>query len=324
MAKQSPKTRTNKNVKKKSSTSTTKRAASVAAAKKPAKKTASTSKTASASANRRGLSRVFRKPTLSRRAAGSALSVGKLTNWNRALALLYVLEGAAILALSTAKSLPVFASYQASDTLASRAGELARVPALEHLMDVNVPYLLAGICFVFALAHLLAGTFYRRRYENDLATNTNRLRWTSYAVGLGGVMLVVALLCGVHDVVTLGLVVVLTLLTSIIGASAELPSAVRARGTLYTVGFIAFITAWVVLAAYLINAGLYNGDIPNFVYWLFVSTLALSFVLTSTLRAQQAGVGNVANYLVAERRYMVVAFLLVTAVVWQVYAGMLQ
>ena len=137
-------------------------------------------------------------------------------------------------------------------------------------------------------------------------------------------MVLLALLVGVRDIVTLGLIVVLTLLASLIGAAVESSAAVLAKGPLYSVGFVAYITTWVVLAAYLINAGLYNGDIPNFVYWLFVSALALTFVLTATLRAQQTGVGSLANYPVAERRYAVVAFILVTAVVWQVYAGMLQ
>jgi hypothetical protein len=304
MAKQTTKTTAKKN--------TTKKAAPAkSAAKKPA---------SAAAANRtKGVSKLFSRNTPRRNTSGD-LTPATLLGWNKILALLYLVQGGLILLLSTTQHIPVFANYLAADPLATGT-KLAGVTAVEHLFDVNVAYLVAAICFVFAVAHALAGTVLKKRYQNALSAAGSSWRWGTYAVGFGGVMVLIALLCGVRDIASLILVFGLTLTASVAAGVAE---RVGTRGAVQTVGFLAYGLAWLALAVYLVNAAIYNGNVSGFVYWLFVSTLVLTFMLALTLRVQQLGRGQWANYLFAERRYLLLSFITVTAVVWQVFVGLLQ
>jgi hypothetical protein len=292
----------------------------VAASKKSAKK-----KTLASAVRSKRLSMPFK----SRRAENTrsdvdSVSLNRLNKW---LAFLYLIEGGLILLLSKTVLVSITATYLAKDALQSQAnGSSVLAPASQGLFDVNPAYLLAGTLFVLAIAHAAAALWYRGRYETGLQSSASGLRWVAGALGLGGALTVVALVCGVRDIVTLALFILLIVGSSVLGYILDLLSGDRQRlnALVYRLYALAFFVVWAVLGAYLLFSGIYDGNVPTYVYYLFASTVILSFVLTSYVRMQQVASGKWANYNYVERMVYLVSFVLVSAIAWQVYAGLLS
>lgn len=259
-------------------------------------------------------------------AATKQVTAASLRTWHKWLALLFAAQGVAILIISATQLIPVVANYLAIDTLASKGGETVRVPAVQHLFDANVAYLVAGICFVFALSSLLAVTLYRAVYEQGLQKGVNRFRWTTLSLGLGASVVLLGLLVGVQDIASLLLLFALVIVVHMSAFGLELLGSnnQQLRSAVSVAGTLAWLAVWVVLALYFVGAGLYDGSIPTYVYWLGASLLVLSSVLVSLFRKQQAGSGKWADYLRTERTFLAVNFVLITALTWQVFIGTLQ
>lgn len=318
--------------KKTSKTNTSKTKKPTAAAKKATKPVVKTvkvtkeSKATVAKAPKKKASALFRRASNKSARTGSKLSAALMVSWQKWLAFLFAAQGVAILLLSDTALISVNGNYLAKDALASQGGEAVHVTALSRLFDVDVAYLLAGICFVFALASLLLATVYRASYEQALERGVNRFRWVTFSFGLGGLVLLLGLLAGVRDVAGLLALFVLTATVSMVGLGLELLSATQAqaRSVVSGIGTIAWLTLWAVLALYFVYAGVFEGNVPNYVYYVATTMLVLSVALTSVLRKQQLGAGKWAEYVRAERAYTAISFVLVSAVTWQVFVGILQ
>lgn len=326
MATQSPKRRSTKTTKKTTaakatSKKTVKRSAvPKTTAKKPGAAAAATK------APRQSLFKSFR----SRRAAKANAKPARtakavsLHAWNKWLTLLFVVQGLVILLLSKSDvAVSVFGHYLAQDSFASQSHDVVRVTAMQHLFDVNVAYWLAGISFIFALGHLLGATALRKRYDTQITAGASKLRWITYIFGYGALTVLFALLAGVSDVTALALLVVLTIVYSVLALGAEQAGRVRsgfARGVALT----SFLVVWAVLAYYLLNALLYDGSIPTYVYALLGVSFLLSLQLGRIFASQQKAVGKWANYVYAERAYMIWTVVLVVAATWQIFVGTLE
>jgi|GEM_PF-2045451 len=313
----------------KTNTSKSKKTSSVKKTTKSTKTTKSPKTSQSAVATKRlsvkTLTR-FRRNGAKPKKSTKQLTAAALVTWQKWLALLFAAQGVVVLLLSTTKLIPVTGNYLAEDPLASQGGEVVRVPAVSQLFDVEVAYLVAGVCFVFALAALLSVTLYRAAYEQALARKANRFRWTTFSFGLGGLMMLVGLLAGIQSVTGLLMLFALTVIVCMAGLGLELVGLAQpqVRSVLSGIGTIAWLGLWAVIALYFVYAGVYEGSIPNYLYLVAATALVLSVALVSVLRRQQLGVGALADYMRAERAYLLISFILVSAVVWQVYLGALQ
>ena len=67
-----------------------------------------------------------------------------------------------------------------------------------------------------------------------------------------------------------------------------------------------------------------SGNVPNFVYAIFIVYLILfmSFAVNQVL--QYKGVGKWRDYLFGEREYIVLSFIAKTVLVWLVFAGLFK
>jgi hypothetical protein len=318
---------------KKRATKTTKKparkAVSARATKKPATKKTASKKPAIKSADVTGGRRVSLLSLRTRRSrtiGADVIDADSLRRWNKWLAVLYALQGIAIAVLSKSVFVAITALFLAKDSLLSKAdGSTVLSPASQHLFDVNPAYILAGTLGILAVLHAAAALWYRDRYETGLQTKVSGFRWLASTFALSGALGVVALICGVRDIVSLAIIVTLVVLGSTAGYALELLNRNKQQlSTLvYRVYAILFFAAWAIIAAYLLFGGIYDGNIPTYVYYLFVSTVLLSFVLTSIVRLFNAGKGNWANYHYGERAFLVTTFVLVSVIAWQVYAGLL-
>lgn len=299
-------------------TAKTKAVAKKAPAKKVAAKKADA--TAPVKAKRFGFSRT-----------ASSTKVTKIPSysWNAWLALLYAVQGAAILVFSkTAEVVPITLSYLANDALLSKSANEAVVsPAVQNVLDLDLSYAVAGLLFVLATVHAIAA-LRRASYQAAVATAASPFRWVLSFLALGGSFVLVGITLGVRDVVSLLALAGFVLVSSAVALLAEElardKSGAIHKTFLYRIHFGAYFAPVLGLGTYLAASSLYDGTLPVYVNYLFASAVILSFVLTTILRLQLAAEKKWAQYVYAEKAYLIAAFVLVSATAWQIFASVLK
>lgn len=258
--------------------------------------------------------------------------VSKITNaslhtWNKWLAIAHAVQGIAILLLSTTKTFPLTTNYLTVDDLASEAaGNPVLALATRTLADVNIAYLIAAFFFISAIAHTAAAWWCRRFYENDLQRGVNRIRWFEYAASASLMLVAIGMLTGVADLSTLLMIFMLSAVMNLLGLAMEVYNVGKSQPNwlAYIIGCIAGIVPWIALVIYLGGAGLYGGDIPTFVYWIYVSLFLLFNCFAINMWLQYKKKGEWADYLYGERMYMILSLIAKTALAWQVFFGSLR
>lgn len=305
---------------KKSTAKTTTKTASKS--KKPAKKPAKVAASKNASqAVKATSSKTSSKPQAKK------ITFDSLNKWNLALALLHFIQGVAVLILSRADSLPVTTSYLTLDTLASKAGSPVLVAASRNLFDINIAYLVAAFFFISAIAHLVVATVYRPTYEKNLKEGINKARWVEYSFSASIMMIAIAMLSGVYDLSSLLMILALGFIMNMLGLAMEIYNhkAKQTNWLAYGIGCVAGLAPWVVVAIYALGATAYGGgQIPSFVYWIYLSMFVLFSSFAANMYLQYRKVGKWADYLYGERVYMILSLVAKTLLAWQVFFGALR
>jgi hypothetical protein len=253
----------------------------------------------------------------------------KLRLYNLIAAFLYLVQGILVLALSDpVKGIkPITSNFLAEDKLASNAaGHQVLVSASHHLFDLNIAYIVAAFFFISALAHLIIATLKRRTYEKDLNNGVNRSRWIEYSLSASIMMVGIALLTGVLDIASLIMIFAFTAIMSLLGMVMELRNqeAKTVDWANYTIGVISGSIPWLVLLLYIWNAHVYGSGVPGFVYWIYGSLLLLFAAFAINMYLQYKKLGHWSTYLYGERAYLILSFVAISALGWQVFAGTLR
>ncbi len=260
--------------------------------------------------------------------ASKNITKGSLRKWNLALAVVHALQGAAVLFLSTAKTFPVTASYTTVDPIGSEiAGHTMLSTAIRNLFDVNLAYVIAAFFFMSALAHLVVATVGRRKYNYELDHGMNRFRWFEYAASASTMLVAIAMLVGITDVATLGMIFALSAGMNLLGLVMESHNQRdgKVNWQSFNVGTFLGLAAWAVVAWTLVASNVYgSGKIPTFVYWIFGSIFVMFSSFAVNMYLQYKNKGQWKNYLYGERMYMVLSLVAKTALAWQVFAGALR
>lgn len=257
----------------------------------------------------------------------SKISFSSLNKWNFAMAALHFVQGVAILLLSRSSTLPVTTDYLTLDSLASKTGQPVLVEASRHLFDINLAYLMVAFFFVSAIAHLLIATVYRPTYEANLKLGINRARWIEYSLSASIMMVAIALLSGVYDLSSLLMIFALDVVMNLCGLVMEAHNQTTKKTSWlsYVVGCIAGIVPWIVFVIYVYGARVFgDGQIPSFVYWIYLSMFIFFSSFAVNMFLQYRGVGKWKDYLYGERVYMILSLVAKSALAWQVFFGSLR
>lgn len=251
-----------------------------------------------------------------------------LYKWNITLTLVYAVQGVAILVLSQDTTYPIAINYLTTDTLATQAaGKLVLAPAMRHLFDVRIAWLVAALFFVLAIVHLLAGLTLRKRYDVYIKNATNPLRWVSYGV-VSSIMLVIAgLSVGAYDVASLTMVVGLGLLSGLAYFAMERYN--KSAKTINWLGYIAACLAGAVavkaVGTYLWGTKIYgSGNLDRLVYGIVASLVAFIALFAVNTYLSYRRRGRWADYTYGERAFMVIGLIASTALAWQVFFDVLR
>jgi len=257
----------------------------------------------------------------------SKISFDSLFKWNAGLAIIYALQGAIILIISTSRAFPITTSFLTLNPIESQS---SRNPVLSaatrHLFDINIVYLMAVFLFISAIAYGLIATVYRNKYEAGLKKGINHFRWIEYGFSASIMLVSIGLISGISDLSTLILIFALTLIMGLLGLATEVYKLTKNTNWLsYAIGCIAGLVPWIIFAVYLIGTNVYgSGHVPAFVYWIYFSLLILfvSFALNSYL--QYTKKAKWSSYLYGERVYMILSLIAKTALAWQIFGGILR
>lgn len=248
----------------------------------------------------------------------------KLYRWNKWLAIIHAFQALAILVVSDERLFPVTTSYLTPNPLFENQGLTV---GTHQLFDINAAWLIATFFLISAAAHTAMATFYRRRYESDLAKGINRLRWIEYAVSASTMMVAIGFLSGIYDLSAAIMLFVLTAVMNMAGLAMEIYNEGKARVNwlAYVIGCIAGVTPWIAFAVYAIGASLYgDGQVPAFVYWIYGSMFVCFSSFAVNMLMQYRRNGRWADYIFGEQVYMILSLVAKTVLAWQVFAGLLR
>lgn len=292
-----------------------------------ASKTSSTkAKTVSAKATKTKKSQEVQSATPS--SPKSRFSMAYLRKFNILASIFLAIEGIVVLVLSKQVTWPVTTNYLTVDELATKSnGSPVLVTATKPLFDLNLGYIVAAFLLLSSLALAIVATVYRKRYEADLAKGINRARWFEYSVTASLMMVGIGLLSGITDLSSLIMIFALIAVMNLCGLVMEVVNQGRKQPNWlsYIVGCIAGIIPWVVFVIYVWGATVYGGgDVPSFVYWIYLSIFLFFNCFAIVMYKQYKGKGKWADYLYGERAYIILSVVAKSALAWQVFAGTLR
>jgi hypothetical protein len=250
-----------------------------------------------------------------------------LFRWNAILAVLHLVQGAAILALSFAKSpvvtSPVVSTYLRFDTATSHL-----VTAQRHIWDLPIGPAVALFFLLSAIAHFAMALPARGWYEAHLARGQNPIRWVEYSFSSSVMIVVIAALAGVQEVGTMIAIFGANAAMILFGWSMEIANEGRDRPQWlhYIFGCIAGAVPWLVIFVTLFVSATEPGSapIPGFVIAIFVTLFAFFNVFAINQVLQYRRVGKWRDYLYGERAYMLFSLIAKSLLAWQVFFGTLR
>lgn len=245
-----------------------------------------------------------------------------IRKFNLVMFFLHFGQGIAMVFLSSDFKLPVTTAFVEFDRL---AGKL--VPIIKTSFNLPIGPLVAGFLFLSALAHLaisLPGI--NAWYVNNLKKGANYARWIEYSFSSSLMIVVVAMLTGMYDGISLMLMFFLNMMMILFGWVMELhnQSTQKTNWTSFIFGCLAGAVPWVAIALYLFMAGGESGRAPTFVYWIFLSIFIFFNVFAINMVLQYKKVGKWRDYLYGERVYIILSLVAKSLLAWQVWAGTLR
>lgn len=254
----------------------------------------------------------------------------KLVLFNRLLAVLYALQAVAVVVFSSGRSAEVTTQYLTVDVLASEArGHEVLATATRTLFDLPLAWVVAAALLVLAVGHVLVSTVYRRRYEQDLSLGLNRWRWLTLGLSSALLIVVMGLLGGIHQMSTLLPLVALTAIGNCLVLMTE-KLVIEHKGVKTQMAHLMCLLAalcialpWIVLAMSLKGAWFYDGHVPGYLYGVYGSGLAMVVILGLATHFRLVRKGQWADTFYTERAYMMLGFVTVSLVAWQIVVGAL-
>ena len=247
-----------------------------------------------------------------------------LNRFNLFMAFMHFVQAVVVYLLSSPDKgvVPITINYLEFDKVAQKL-----LPATKELGDVNLAWFVVGFFLLSSLAHLFIGTIYRKKYESNLLLGINKVRWFEYALSASVMMVAIRLLSGIYDLSSLIMIFTLDALMNLLGLAMEVENQGKSKlnWLTYILGCIAGIVPWIVYGIYVYAASEFGGgNIPDFVYWIYVSIFLFFNSFAVNMVLQYKKIGPWKDYLFGERVYIILSLVAKSLLAWQVFGGTLR
>ena len=171
--------------------------------------------------------------------------LARLKRFNLFMGSLHAIQSLVVAIISNDSARSITAPYlqfdQATESL---------VPASRVLFDVGIGPLVALFFALSALAHLYVGTIGNKRYNANLKKGINKARWIEYALSASLMIVLIAMLAGIFDVVSLLGLFTLTAVMNLMGLVMEIHNQTtkKTNWLSFNIGCLAGIIPWLAIA----------------------------------------------------------------------------
>lgn len=247
-----------------------------------------------------------------------------LNKFNIFMGILHLIQAGAVLLLADPNkgNVPITISYLKFDQTVTKL-----LPNTQEIFTVNLAWFVIAFFLMSAMAHLFIATIYRKEYESNLLIGINKARWFEYALSASVMMVAISLLSGIYDISSLVMIFALDALMNLLGLAMEKENQGKTKinWLTYIIGCIAGIVPWIVFGIYVYGATQYGeGNIPDFVYWIYVSIFLFFNSFAVNMILQYKKIGPWKDYLYGEKAYIVLSLVAKTLLAWQVFGGILR
>jgi len=244
-----------------------------------------------------------------------------LKRFNFFMGCLHIVQSMLMLYLSNDFSLPIRTFYVKyfTDT------ETLEI-VMEDMFSLQIGPLIALFLLISALCHFYLSTIGYDWYVKNLKKHINYLRWYEYSISSSIMIVVIAMLIGVYDIAALIPIFMINGIMNLWGLMMELynQNKERVSWTPYIFGCVAGAAPWIVIALHLLGAGGDGGDVPDFVYYIFVSIFIFFMSFAVNMVLQYKEVGPWRDYYFGEKMYIVLSLVSKSLLAWQVFFGTLR
>ncbi|MFZ6036283.1 MAG: heliorhodopsin HeR [Patescibacteria group bacterium] len=247
----------------------------------------------------------------------------RLRRFNVIMALLHAIQGVVMLVFSSSFTLPVTTAFVEFNSVSMKLE-----PVLKTIFEIPIGPLVAGFLFLSAIAHAAISMVpaINSWYNRHLLKGINKARWIEYSFSSSLMIIVIAMLVGMYDGISLLLIFFLNAMMILFGWMMELHNQATQKTdwTSYLFGCIAGAVPWVAVAFYLFFAGSGDMKAPTFVYWIYFSIFLFFNVFALNMVLQYKKTGKWQDYLYGERAYIILSLVAKSLLAWQVWAGTLR
>jgi hypothetical protein len=153
------------------------------------------------------------------------------------------------------------------------------------------------------------------------------LRWLEYVLSGGIIFVIIGLLVGVYDIGSLLLLIAMAIVIGLYGFALESIGRQLNRNSsllLNSIGVIALVVPWVLLALYMLAASIYGSGTAIHIFVIYLVGLLLSLAIAANTYLLRAKRGNWANYIYGERWHMCLSLVAESLLAWLVFVGVLH
>jgi len=251
------------------------------------------------------------------------LRLKKLRTFNVVVGIILLAEGILMFFLSNKFALPITTEY-----LGNGLGRAFPIPVHRVVGTVRLGPLVALFLLLSGVALLLmAAPGINNWYKRHLLQGVNPGRWIEYSITASLMIVVIAMLTGIYDLVTLILLFFMNATMILFGWMMELHNQTteKTNWTAFYFGCIAGAVPWVIIWMYFISAAADpTSKMPGFVYGVMISLFILFNIFAVNMVLQYKKVGPWKDYLFGEKVYIILSLTAKSLLAWQVFFGTLR
>lgn len=238
------------------------------------------------------------------------------------MSVLHLVQAFAIVYLSKDFKLPVNTGY-----LQFNPSTQTLFPQTAEVFQVSYTWLIIIFLLLSSAFHLLIASAYNKRYNEDLKLGINKARWIEYSLSASVMMVAIAMLVGIYDLSSLIMIFSLVAIMNLMGLVMEIHNQTTQKTSWlsFNIGTFAGLIPWLVVGIYFWASNKFGvGEIPTFVYWIYVTIFAFFNCFAINMILQYKKIGKWSDYLYGERAYIILSLVAKSALAWQVFAGTLR